>query len=51
MVQNAGSFLKNGLKRERARLQNAANCMLLGGNPRWKGTASEVCFVKHSVEF
>jgi len=34
MVQNAGCFLKNELKQKRARLQNAANCMLLGGNPR-----------------
>jgi len=34
MVQNAGSFLKNGLKQKRARVQNAANCMLFGANPR-----------------
>ena len=34
MVQNAGPFLKNGLKREHARVQNAANRMLFGVNPR-----------------
>ena len=34
MVQNAGPFLKNGLEQKRARVQNAANCMLFGGNSR-----------------